>query len=116
MLRFVLMTSSPKLIEMTMETWIGLAHVRPHEGNSLLQGGDGAFVPVVGLASDADELANFAATLLHHHEFEVVDVDDIELLSERLANHSVEDEILEVANKLDQHDRIGVGKFQIYSE
>ena len=82
----------------------------------MLQGGDGAFVPVIGLASTADELATLAATLLHHHDFEVIEVDDIELLSERLVKHSVEDEILEVANKLDQDDRIGVGKFQVYAE
>lgn len=99
-----------------MDTWIGLAHVRPHEGNVSLQGGKGAFVPIVGLASSADDLASLAATLLHYHQFEVIEVNDIEPLSERLANHSVEDEMLEIAGKLSHHDRIGIGRFQVYAE
>ena len=99
---------------MEMNIWIGLAHVRPWEGNDLLGNGHGAIVPVVGLASSADDLATLAATLLYHHQFEVVEVDDIELLSTRLSHHTVESDVLEIAEGLHESNRVGIGAFEVY--
>lgn len=107
-------TNSQRRTDMKNQKWIGLAHVRPWEGNTLLGNGIGAFVPVVGLANSSDELATLAATLLYHHEFEVIEVDDIELLSHRLQRHQVESDLLSIADELSEDNRVQLGAFQVY--
>lgn len=97
-----------------MDIWIGLAHVEPCEGNNLLKGGCGVFVPVVGLASDADDLAMLTATLLQHHQFKVIKLDDIELLSTRANRHAVESDMLSIAECLTENNRIGIGAIEVY--
>ncbi len=101
---------------MDSNVWIGLAHVRPFANNALLGDGSGAFVPVVGLAQNAEELSTLAATLLYHHQFEVVEVEDIELLSTRMKKHSVEHELLLVVETLSEDNRVQVGAFQVYRD
>jgi len=101
---------------MANTVWIGLAHVRPWATNRALGDSSGAFVPVVGLATDADDLATLAATLLYHHQFDTVEVDDIELLSIRQKKHNVEHDLLSMAKELRDDDKVRLGAFQVYRD
>ena len=101
---------------MANNIWIGLAHVRPWTTNRVLGDSSGAFVPVVGLAKNADELATLAATLLYHLQFDTVEVDDIELLATRQKKHNVEPDLLSMAKVLRDNDKVKLGAFQVYSD
>jgi hypothetical protein len=98
------------------EVWIGLAHVRPRQGNDLLEGELGAFVPSVGLAENEQEFASAVAWLLNKLEFDVVEVEDIETLTKRESSFSVDSQLLELASKLTPEYPVQIGKFHCYDK
>jgi len=94
--------------------WIGLAHVKPKPGNALLDGAAGAFVPVVALADNESEFASSVATFLNAYKFDVIAVEDIELLDSRRQHSTVENEVVELAESLTLDDPIALSEFEGY--
>lgn len=96
-------------------TWIALAHVMSRAGTDLLDGARGAYVNAVGLASSS---ANFEMQLresLVELGFEVVEIDDLELLSERQTKEGPSEELIELA-KLSVDGEIKFGSFHTYDD
>ncbi len=91
-----------------------MAHVIPQVGNDLLDGAAGAFVPIVGLASDEHEFASDIATLLVTYGFDVSAVEDIELLERRRAHSAVEEDIVILAASLTAENPLAMGDFEAY--
>jgi hypothetical protein len=69
--------------------WVGLVHVTPRAGADLLEGASGGFTNVVALA--AGETAFRIRLGIHFASlgFDVVEVDDVELLADRQRTHEV---------------------------
>jgi len=61
--------------------WVGVAEVIPRAGNELLEGADGAYVSVVGLARTKTEFTANAKFALGAMDFDVLDVDEVEFIS-----------------------------------
>lgn len=95
-------------------TWIGLAHVKPRQGNDLLDGAAGAFVPVVALADNETVFASSAATLLNAYKFDVITIEDIEMLDRRRQHNVVENAVVELAKNLTLEDPIALSEFEVY--
>lgn len=94
--------------------WIGLAQVEPRSGNELLDGGVGAFVPVVALADDENEFASLATTLLEMYDFNVIIVEDIVLLETRRRHYEVDSKVVELAANLSPENPAALSDFEVY--
>ncbi len=97
-----------------MEVWIGLAHVKPREGNDLLDYAFGAFVSAVGLAENENDFASAVVNLLDKQEFDVVEIEDIETLRKRQLHYSIDSKISELAANLSPERPIELGTFHAY--
>ncbi len=100
----------------TRQCWIGLAHVRPKVGNNMLEGALGAFVPILALADGIDEFVSITTMRLESYDFDVIEIEDIELFEERLSKSDVEDEIKALADGLSDEDPVVMDFFQAYDE
>ncbi len=96
------------------QPWIGLAHVRPRQENELLEGAIGAFVPIVALAMGIDDFISMATTLVNSYGFDVVVIEDIQPLEERLKNSEVEEGVIRLAEGLSETEPIAFDTFQAY--
>jgi hypothetical protein len=74
--------------------WFARVEVRPLPGNDLLQGAAGAFVNLLGRACCMEDLEKAVRQHFHEHNFEVVKVEEPELLAARLARGAVVDDAL----------------------
>jgi hypothetical protein len=96
------------------EAWIGLAHVTPREGNDMLQGAAGAFVPVLAWVRHKDEFSIKAISYLSMYEFDVLEIEDIEPCISRFLKYEVSDEIKTLANSLSDDNPILLLTFEVY--
>lgn len=100
----------------TKQCWIGLAHVRPKEGNNSLEGALGAFVPILALAYDIDDFVAITTMRLESYDFDVIEIEDVEPFMYRLSKSDVEDEIKVLAERLTDEDPIVMDTFQAYDD
>lgn len=70
--------------------WIGLPHVRPNQGNTLLDGAVGAYVPTLALASSIEDYVDKVTTFLDEYGFCVLEILDVELFDERMKRCEVD--------------------------
>lgn len=77
------------------DLWVGLVHVKPRTGRDLLEGASGAYTTAVCLASDAGGFRIRVGIFFANLGFEVLEVDDLEPLTERRATHDVPQAILD---------------------
>ncbi len=96
------------------QCWIGLAHVKPKLGNNLLEGAIGAFVPILALADGIDNFLSITKKWLESYDFDVIEIEDIELFMERLKNSDVEEELKAISEKLTDKDPVAMDTFQAY--
>ncbi len=71
-------------------------------------------MPVVALAEDEEDFESLVASLLNLYKFEVITVEDIELLRRRLEHGPLEKEIVELAKGLTPDDPIALSQFEAY--
>ena len=98
------------------EVWIGLAHVKPREGNDALEGAIGAFVPVLALAAGVEEFVSRATTFLSGLRFDVIEMDDIQLFNERLRAKKVQKAVRKLAKRLTAAEPVVMDTFQAYDK
>lgn len=98
-----------------LQCWIGLAHVKPTQGNNLLSGDSGAFVPVLALAAGIDDFLSTTAFYLNSYDFEIIEIEDIELYNDRLQNSSVSDDIKKLRANISDSNPILLDVFQSYT-
>jgi hypothetical protein len=94
--------------------WIGLAHVIPRRGNDMLGTAAGAFVPVLAIARDEASFSEQAITTLHVYEFEVAEIEDIELFEARAAKHEMPPDLQALASTLSQERPVLLHTFHSY--
>jgi hypothetical protein len=97
-----------------MNVWIGLAHVQPKQGNELLEGAKGAFVPVLGLASTLTEFSDALIILLESYSFNVLEVEDIELYADRIKSFNIDSELQNLVTTLNESEPIVLSTFEAY--
>jgi hypothetical protein len=93
--------------------WIGLAEVVPIDRESPITGA-GAFVNVVG---PGDSPAAFRSSLERAAagaHLSVLDLEEVELLEDRLRSHSVDDETMQAISAATASGRITFGTFHNY--
>lgn len=95
--------------------WIGLAHVQPMHGNTLLHEAKGAYVQVVGINHNIHDFAAAAAAYLFEYGFEVIGFDDVEDFDKKSKNSSISPCLAQLANSLHANDKpIGLSTFHTY--
>jgi len=100
--------------EKEKEIWIGLAHVKPKQGNEALQGARGAFVPILSMATDSDHFISTATSFLNAHGFEVIEMEDVQLFEERCKNADVDEELMTLVKNLSETVPVQIDIFQSY--
>jgi len=98
----------------TNRKWIGLAHVYPLPGNTALGGSNRAYVGVVGLASNADIFVRLVIEKCHEYDFEVIEVEDIEVFKDRCAKFNVDPSTKDIVESLDDENPFSFLTFHAY--
>lgn len=97
-------------------TWTGLAHVMPGDGDDLLEGARGAFANAVGAAASPAEFETRLRNLVASLGLELVEIDDLELMSERASKEGLSDELRELSSRAEATGNISLGSFHTYDE
>ncbi len=102
-----------------IETWIGLVHVVPGESNDALEGGVGAYVNAVALASSEADFVQKVTAALAEEQFDTIETMDVETLSAREARASkrkiqLGSELMEAISVLTHTEPVQFGIFEVY--
>lgn len=98
------------------EIWIGLADVKPKEGNDSLGDSKGAYVNIIALASSSEEFYKLVEIELLRYGFVVLNIEDIELFYKRIESYSISDELRDIAREVEETEKVGVGSFHSYRQ
>jgi hypothetical protein len=85
-------------------------------GEDLLEGARGAFVNAVGPAPSSVEFEHRLRELVVGLGFELVEIDDLELMSERRSKCVQTEELREVADLSEATGEIKLGSFHTYDD
>lgn len=94
--------------------WTALAHVMPRSGQDLLEGARGAFVNAVGPAPSSAEFEHRLREVVAALGFELIELDDLELMSERRSKYELTEELQAVADLSEATGEIKLGSFYTY--
>ncbi|HMP04624.1 MAG TPA: hypothetical protein PKC45_19220 [Gemmatales bacterium] len=98
-------------------TWIGLAEVRGLTPASFLSDAtQGAFVNVVGLATNAGTFARLTAEHCREIDLELLDLTDVEPFDERIKKYRVDVELKELVAQLSPGSPVLFGVFVVFPE
>jgi hypothetical protein len=101
-------------VDRRQSAWIGLARVKPRVGNKTLSSAAGAVVPVLALALNQDDFVTKAVTTLNRYEFDVMEIENVELYAKRMAKYKVADHIALLAKSLSENAPVAFGPFHSY--
>lgn len=96
--------------------WNGVAEVIPRAGNDLLQGADGAYVGVIGLANSMAEFMGAVKVALDAMDFDVLEVADTEFIDSIEKWTGADDLLRERAANLSMENPIELGSFHCFRE
>ncbi len=96
------------------EIWIGLVGVTPQPGNNLLGDAKGAYVNVLASATSAAKYTTKVKGALKEIGLNLIEIDDLEPLSERLSKWTVDEEIITMAQTVRKIDSVAFGTFYEY--
>jgi hypothetical protein len=99
----------------TSRLWIAIAHVKPNPGNEVLRGALGAFVPVVVLASNAEDVFSKVKRKVNSYEFMLGRIENVEPVTE-LSQKPMSPELLKLGESLTPENPVALGTFQSYKE
>jgi len=83
--------------ELSPEVWIGLIHVKPYAGHEARFNGPGAYTNMLALATSHEEYAEKVTARCNDDQLEVIEIEDVEPLSQRMAEYEVTEEIVSLA-------------------
>ncbi len=109
-------TQIDKQIKSKKQKWIGLVHVKPKPNNDSLEGAKGAFVSAIALANDEMDFSGIVTDALNGYDFEVVAIEDIELFEKRIKKFPINQETIELAEKINEENFVEIGTFHSYIE
>ena len=99
---------------MADDIWIGRAHVKPRPRNEVLGNVVGAYVVCVGLAYEIEEYFDLVVREMDKLGLDVIVIEDIEFLADRVKKFDVAEDILDLAEKLDSENRVLFNEFHTY--
>lgn len=85
-------------------------------GNTAIGNSTGAYVAAVGLADDVDAFVQIVTARLHDYDFQVVELEDIEMFDKRSARFKVDPEIASMAASLNMENPIALATFHAYKK
>ena len=85
-------------------------------GNTALGNSTGAYVAAIGLADDADAFVRIVTARLHDYDFQVVEIEDIEMFDKRSGRFKVDPEVTSMAASLDMENPIALATFHAYKK
>ncbi len=108
------MSINTKKQNLSNQKWIGLAHVVPRPGNDTLSGAIGAIVSVVALAEDAEDFGQKLTVALNSYDFDVIEIEDVELVECRSHKFPAANEVLKLADAISDENPVVLGAFHTY--
>lgn len=99
----------------TLKLWIGLAEVVQKNRETPLGSIDkAACVNVVGMAFDPADFSKRTAEALSEAEFDMINLEDVEVFSERLNTHEVDEGLQELGREAEIDGQMKFGTFHTY--
>ncbi len=113
--KFECMTTSQRA-KSKRQPWIGLVHVKPNRGDTVLGSAHGAYGAVLALASNGDEFGRLVAVYMTSNDLRIIEIEDTEPLAERLQASSPDAAILALAASLSSAEPVIVDCFDTYAD
>jgi hypothetical protein len=103
-------------MEVQFEIWIGLftVDIQDVRGKIYLDGANGGFVNILGLAKSKDEFLTIAGFALSGIGMIINESEDIELLNDRVSRIVNAGYLIDLASTLDINNRVVFGNFHTY--
>lgn len=96
------------------KVWIGLANVKPTENNFSFSHTKRAFVNILCMAKNKEEYIENVSLALKEIDFELIEIDDVEMLDARKDLYNVPEEILLKEKKIRKEGGVDFGNFHTY--
>ena len=96
--------------------WAGVAEVVPRYGNNLLEGAEGAYVGVIGMASSAPEFFSKANAAFAAMDFDMLDLADVGSIRSVEDWTNADDGLRMKLASLSTSNPIEFGTFQCFSD
>ena len=96
------------------QKWIGLARVEPRSNNDALGKATGAFVASIALAENVEDFAQKTTEALNNLEFDVVEIEDVELFEKRAQRHAIAPDVLKLAEGVNEEKPVALAAFHSY--
>ncbi len=94
--------------------WIALANVEKRKGFEHLLKGYGAYVNIVVKANNIEDLEKLVQKTFYEEGFVLVDLQDIEYLSDRLKKFEVDEDVLKLVENLSNIYPVQFDTFHTY--
>ena len=98
------------------DIWIAQANVEKRPGFENILEGYGAFLGIIVKAHNVEELKRLAKKVFFEEGFILIEVEDIELLSERLKIATVDQNLLDAVKVISKKHPVQFGAFHSYPE
>lgn len=95
-------------------TWIGLVELSGKHGNKILNNSTGAFVNVLASALSARDFTNKVKETIESMGLEFIQIDDVELFSERAEKNELDKNIIKLAIEVIETGEIRFGDFHTF--
>ncbi len=99
---------------MKKEIWIGLVEVISQRENDVLALNEGAFVNVLTKADSEKEYSRKVKTMFQHYNIKVKNIEEIEILAERMKRQDIEESLLQIAERIKSNNHVIFGTFHTY--
>ncbi len=96
------------------EVWIGMAHVIPRIGSTVLGDAPGAWVTVLAWATDSASYRSLVYAAAAHYELALESLEDIESLSARSRRLTLDRTLLKLAKEVEVTHGLRFGAFHTY--
>lgn len=94
--------------------WIGLVNIVPKEGNAELFDAKGAFTNTIMYAYSESDFIDSVKSEFDSKKYYVIDIEDVELFSNRASKYQLREELLDLAKFVEQTGKAGIDKFHLY--
>jgi hypothetical protein len=96
--------------------WKGLVGVTQRDGVSFLRDAQGGYVNVVASANDITEFVQKVTAALDELGFDLIDIDEAEILPVSLSKANLSDEIRAMANTVRKNNSVAFGTFYLFDD
>ena len=100
--------------QMSKEAWIALVSVTAGDDTSVLDGRPGAYVNAIAMAYDESNFVEQIHSAVDELGLSVEQIEDIERFDTRISAYRVDDELHELALKVEIDEGVKFGSFHTY--